>query len=651
MNGRRLRGVRASRIKLEAALQQAGLNRHTQAALAQHIADLEGLESSPKDMVSRVFREQPVDPQSIERVARALGVPAHTLYLTGEIHDKHEPDAQSGQIERRSMLRLRWIFWGTAGLVLVLSLIGLRQSHSDLSCRVAALGTPAKLSPDRLGIVLARFEDDPDNRAQRFLAHRLLADPALESALSVLTLCDRYRDSTPGDSRAHLAAVRTAARNRLLQTGAHVLLWGRRQGSVLVVKLVTTRTDISPVTVELGGKPLRVDERYLEIPLDMNRPESTLPDLKKLVLQLMDLKDEILAAKRDEAVRQYQSSIEWLKASILADRNLRNSLQPEIDPTRWALVNAQLCYKYRLLGDYDASEGDYRAAIDACQAVLDVRPRKAFPADWAATRTNLGAAWLRLFAYAETREEARRRLRRALGELETAAAVIDKQQTPQLWGVNRRTLGTIYIRLGELSAESDASTAFEQGVAELKAALDVQQPELQPLDWALTQQNICLALYQHGARLGRDGIALVRQAVDHCEEAARWLSPEQSALSWAMVQNNIAASKAVLAQLEQNPEDLARAADAFHKAQQIYTRDRVPVNWAEAQMNLGELYCNLALLEQEPRKLEEATTYVESALEVFITRGVKHYQRYGEGLLAAIDACDRENLAGCKCTP
>lgn len=74
----RQRGVRASRARLEQALADAGLK--TQAALAERIADLEGLDAAPKDLVSRVFRERPVDPQTLERVARALGVQAHTLY-------------------------------------------------------------------------------------------------------------------------------------------------------------------------------------------------------------------------------------------------------------------------------------------------------------------------------------------------------------------------------------------------------------------------------------------------------------------------------------------------------------------------------------------------------------------------------------------
>lgn len=74
----RKRGVRASRVKLEKAMSDAGFK--TQAALAEHIADSEKLESVPKDFVSKVFREQFVAPSSIERIASALDVEAYTLY-------------------------------------------------------------------------------------------------------------------------------------------------------------------------------------------------------------------------------------------------------------------------------------------------------------------------------------------------------------------------------------------------------------------------------------------------------------------------------------------------------------------------------------------------------------------------------------------
>ena len=79
---RRKRGIKASRVKLEKALINAGFK--TQAALAKHIAEVESTDSIPKDIVNRVFREVSVSLHTLERIANVLGVEAYTLYLTND---------------------------------------------------------------------------------------------------------------------------------------------------------------------------------------------------------------------------------------------------------------------------------------------------------------------------------------------------------------------------------------------------------------------------------------------------------------------------------------------------------------------------------------------------------------------------------------
>ncbi|MDT0629613.1 hypothetical protein [Alteromonas sp. W364] len=79
---KRKRGIKASRVKLEAAMLDAGIE--TQFALASKIAESEGLEKIPKDLVSKVFRERAVSTHNLARVAKALQVEAHTIYLSSE---------------------------------------------------------------------------------------------------------------------------------------------------------------------------------------------------------------------------------------------------------------------------------------------------------------------------------------------------------------------------------------------------------------------------------------------------------------------------------------------------------------------------------------------------------------------------------------
>ena len=68
----------------------------TQAAIAERIADDEGLDSPPKDAVNRAFRELPVEHQTLERIARALGVRSETLLPDAE--PAGEPAAATGPV-------------------------------------------------------------------------------------------------------------------------------------------------------------------------------------------------------------------------------------------------------------------------------------------------------------------------------------------------------------------------------------------------------------------------------------------------------------------------------------------------------------------------------------------------------------------------
>ncbi|NOX82035.1 MAG: tetratricopeptide repeat protein [Alphaproteobacteria bacterium] len=107
-NGKRRRGIRASKVKLTRALSDAGLK--TQAALADRIADLEELEAAPRDMVSRAFRELPVEARSIDRIARALGVDVDSLLKTPDesegvkISDVGNERTQAAKVEDNNKL-------------------------------------------------------------------------------------------------------------------------------------------------------------------------------------------------------------------------------------------------------------------------------------------------------------------------------------------------------------------------------------------------------------------------------------------------------------------------------------------------------------------------------------------------------------------
>lgn len=150
----RKRGIKASRAKLTRALFDAGLK--TQTALAERVADLENLDAAPKDLINRVFRELPVELQTLERVARALEVEAYTLYKTADEEEAPESGA-SQSAEVIAATRPRWLPAVVAAGVAVLATGGwwlaarqpAEQTSSDVGVTRAfptlGLGTPTLL--------------------------------------------------------------------------------------------------------------------------------------------------------------------------------------------------------------------------------------------------------------------------------------------------------------------------------------------------------------------------------------------------------------------------------------------------------------------------------------------------------------------------
>ncbi|MBV2131065.1 tetratricopeptide repeat protein [Arsukibacterium indicum] len=105
---KRKRGIKASRNKLEAAMLARGFE--TQAALAQQIALNEGIDKAPRDLVNKVFREQAVSPHNLARIALALQVEVHTIYMSqddkplAQIHSKQniQPNKASFVFSKKS---------------------------------------------------------------------------------------------------------------------------------------------------------------------------------------------------------------------------------------------------------------------------------------------------------------------------------------------------------------------------------------------------------------------------------------------------------------------------------------------------------------------------------------------------------------------
>ena len=200
----RRRGVRASRAKLVHALTEAGFR--TQAALAEHIADIEDLETPPKDVINRVFRELPVDPTTIERVARALGVDAHTLYKSADEEDPVGVDVESPQPPNKA-----WIIIVAATVVLAIAFaIGFRLDAPASIDDVDATPDPLDMGAATLAVI--PFDGDDDSAFANALRSTL--DLYFNVARPTADALIRSRDPVEPAGQPGSHAVRVGQRGR-----------------------------------------------------------------------------------------------------------------------------------------------------------------------------------------------------------------------------------------------------------------------------------------------------------------------------------------------------------------------------------------------------------------------------------------------------
>lgn len=185
----RKRGVRASRAQLYRALADAGLR--SQAELAARMADLEQLENEPLSLVNRVFREQPVESGSLERVARALDVDAWTLYLTERVESGDPSSALQSPVNGHDPVRRRWTAASlAAGLVLALIALAVFRQPSPSGPGIEPSPT-AYSEPGRRTVAVLGFEDDTGLDLAEALRERLDAEFSVVIG-SMESLAERY---------------------------------------------------------------------------------------------------------------------------------------------------------------------------------------------------------------------------------------------------------------------------------------------------------------------------------------------------------------------------------------------------------------------------------------------------------------------------
>jgi tetratricopeptide (TPR) repeat protein len=257
-------------------------------------------------------------------------------------------------------------------------------------------------------------------------------------------------------------------------------------------------------------------------------------------------------------------------------------------------------------GDEFGDNDSLRAAIERRKRLLDLRPQKAAPLDWAITQNNLGLA---LWALGE-RESGTARLEEAVVAFRAALQERTRERVPLAWATTQNDLGNALWALGE---RESGTARLEEAVAAFRTALQEQTRERAPLDWAMTQTNLGNALQALGDR--ESGTARLEEAVAAYRAALQEWTRERVPLEWAATHNNLGVALEALGGREGGTARLEEAVAAFRTALQEWTRERVPLDWAMTQNDLGNALSTLGRRESGTVRLEEAVTAYRAALE------------------------------------
>lgn len=428
-SSQRRRGVIASRARLTHALTGAGLK--TQAALAERIADTEDLDSPPKDAVGRAFRELPVDLLTLERIARALGVEAHTLYRTA---DEQVLPASADQPETARGGRLP-IGLALATLALIAAALSWPPDEEG-SERVPSGGgnvAPAALGLGTPTLVVLPIEGDAGDALGSRLRERLASTfrvatgtaNVIAGTLDTEDVADRLRSDAVVDGQVVRVGRLAGLRVWLYSQGARRQVWAESLPAVALERRRESLVERATVAVKRAtGFPVDhdgpaphfplapVQNDYLEGEYHLGRPSNELNVKRAQARFEAALRRDSNYARAHAGLCQTLLEEHWMsdEERALEDAGLACGQALQLDPDDPVVAAAHAHY-LRRTGRNDEAIARYEAVVEA------------YPLD-AAAWTGLASSLLH--AYRQHGDEAI--LARAKTAARTAAGA-----DPQVW--------------------------------------------------------------------------------------------------------------------------------------------------------------------------------------------------------------------------
>jgi tetratricopeptide (TPR) repeat protein len=264
-------------------------------------------------------------------------------------------------------------------------------------------------------------------------------------------------------------------------------------------------------------------------------------------------------------------------------------------------------------------------AIRIEQAALANYSKDHFPQEWARAQSNLGTV-LQEQAGRLEEVDAVSLLKQSIAAYKAALDVYTKKDFPQEWARSYNNLGVVYSKLGNTSAET---TLLDQAVIAFQTALEVYTQKDFPQDWALTQYNLANMFQaqagnqkdqQAAAVLFERSIAAYRLAL---EVFTQLNAPEE----WAWTQYNLGISLFEQGRNSTSTDLLTQSITAFRAALIVRDRQCFPEEWARTQYDLGT-----ALWEVSSRTEADKTTLLDqsaiaykAALEIYTEKDTQEW--------------------------
>lgn len=330
-------------------------------------------------------------------------------------------------------------------------------------------------------------------------------------------------------------------------------------------------------------------------------------------------------------------NLELEVAILLARESLNRASTPD---DKGAALN-DLGVTLTGLGEREAVTERLEEAVKAHKQALVERTRERVPLDWAGTQLNLGNALMRL----GQRKADSKRLNEAVEAYRLALLEWTRERVPLQWAMTQNNLGNALRNLGEREDGPVKQLGlFIQAVEALRLALLVWTRERVPLKWATTQNNLGNTLSILGKIEANPVKALGRlnEAIEAYADALLELTRERVPLQWATTQNNLGL---VLWNLGEREADSVKALGSLDEAVEAYrnallerTHERMPFDWAGTQNNLALLYREYYHKTQKRSHLQTALTHARAALEVFEQAGADYYFTNCKNLIANLEA-------------